>query len=350
MVKTLCQIQPWRRAGKGFCWIFIVGIVGCASPAPEDSEVADFQRERAQESRVQDLNEQLAVQSQVSEAPQDRPPDSYRLGSGDLVEIVVLGAPELNRKVRVDGSGSIGLPLIGEVSVGGLTIDEASREVAKRYEESYIRNPQVSVLVEEYRSRQITVLGAVKNPQVYPVQRNMTLLGTLAMAGGVTDEAGNTVYLTDWVTDPETKNKTRRNVVLNLDELVSNQNESNLELGSDAVVNVPSAGVVYVEGAVKTPGAYDLHGDTTVLKAIAMAGGVLFEAEESGLKLLRLQKDGEFKPEQFDLDALRQDPGNDIALKDGDIVVVETDSFKYAMKTFFDATRGFFGFGYSLNR
>lgn len=339
-------------AGNGLCLLFVLGLLGCGSTTPQkqDAEIADFKRERAQESRLEELNEQLMLQSRGSGPESDkRSAGSYQLGAGDLLDIVVLDVPELNRKVRIDGNGTIALPLIGEVSVESMTVDEASREIAKRYEESYLRNPQVSVLVEEYRSHQITVLGAVREPEVYAVQRQMTLVGALAMAGGVTDKAGDTVYVTDWVTDPDTKKKTRRSLVVSMEELASNQGEqSDLILADEAVINVSSAGVVYVEGAVEDPGSYDLQGNTTVLKAIAMAGGLMFEAEKSGLNLLRLQEDGTFKPEKFDIDTLREDPTTDVELQDGDIVVVETDAFKSVMWGLINTTRGFFGFGIGL--
>lgn len=356
MVMRNCFIHPWRTASRSLYIILVMGLAACSSAGPDKAELADFQRERAQEARVQELNEQLALQGQTEDTavPEGRAMDSYRLGPGDLLDIVVLGVAELNRKVRIDGNGMIGLPLIGEVSVDGLTVEQAGKLVADRYEETYLQNPQVSVLIDEYRSQQITVLGAVRNPEVYAVQRQMTLLGTLAMAGGLTERAGNTVYVKDWVKDPETNERVRRNMVVSLDEMVSSQGRGDVILGNEAVVSVPSAGVVYVEGAVAKPGAYDLQGNTTVLKAIAMAGGLMFEADSGGLKLLRLQQNGEeegqFKPQQFDIDTLRENPGNDIVLQDGDIVVVEASAFKSAVQTLIDTTRGFFGFGYSLNR
>ncbi len=354
MIKNLRLVHPWMLPWT-LCLISVLGLVeGCASSSSQPQEkakaAADIQRERAQETRIEDLNEQLALQSRPSGSDsQDKSADSYRLGPDDLLDIVVLGVPELNRQVRIDSKGSITLPLVGGVSVGGLTVSEASRVVAERYEESYLKDPQVSVLIEEYRSQRITVLGAVNEPEVYAVQRQMTLLGSLAMAGGVTEKASNTVYVTDWVTDPDTQERKRRSLVVSLDELVSKQGQdSDLILGEEAVINVPSAGVAYVEGAVKAPGAYDLRGNTTVLKALAMAGGLLYEAEESGLNLLRQQDDGTYKPRQFDLDSLRENPTNDIELEDGDIVVVESNAFKAGVWRLIDTARGFFGFGFAL--
>lgn len=354
MAKKPSYISPWQTAGCGLLLMLLLSLAGCSSPGPDKSEIANFQRERAEKARTKELNQKMMMKAQSEEqgASEEKSADNYHLGPGDMLDIVVLGVPELNRKARIDGNGVIGLPLIGEVEVGGLTVDDASELIAKRYEKSYLKDPQVSVLIEEYRSQQITVLGAVNNPEVYAVQREMSLLGVLAMAGGVRDDASGTVYVTDWVQDPKTNKRTRRNMVVSLDELVEGNGQDDFKLGNEAVVNVPSAGVVYVEGAVEEPGAYDLKGDTTVLKAIAMAGGTLFEADESGLKLLRLQqegnKKGQFEPVQFDLESLRTNPSNDVALQDGDIVVVEADEFQSALMTLIDTTRGFFGIGYGL--
>lgn len=328
-------------------------LAGCGSVPSRDTEIADFQRDRAQEARVSDLNQQLAMHSLSQNYGIEHRSDSYQLGSGDLVEVTVLGVPELSREVRVDGNGAIALPLINDVNVGGKTVAEASDIVAARYEESYLRDPQVSVLVKEHRSLRITVLGSVKEPKVYPVQRRMGVLEALALAGGLTKEAGRTVYVNDRVRDPDSGEPMRRNLVLNLDELINGgADELNVTLGDGAVINVPEAGVVYVEGAVEKPGVYPLQKNTSVLKAIAMAGGLGFEAEGSAIRVLRVSRDGipQDPMGPIDIENVRQNPESDIELNNGDVVVVETDAFKSALKGFVDTTRGFFGFGYTLNR
>lgn len=347
---------------KGHHWIsrkvllllLALGVAACAGQPAQEATIADFQRERAQQARVDDLNERLALQRHdfTSVAPETTI-DSYRLGRGDLVEVIVLGVPELSREVRVDGNGAITLPLIGEVKVSGETITDASTMVAERYAESYLRDPQVSLLVKEFRSQEITVLGSVKQPKVYAVQRRMGVLEVLAMAGGVTENAGRNVYVSDRVRNPDNDNELiQRNLILNLDELIQGGSEElNIMLGDGAVINVPEAGVVYVEGAVERPGVYSLQRDTTVLKAIAMAGGLQYEAKKSGINVLRASN-GEMddRMEGFDIDFIRQNPHADIELKDGDVVVVETDTFKALMQGLIQTTRGFFGFGYTLNR
>jgi Periplasmic protein involved in polysaccharide export len=254
---------PWRVG------ILVLALVGCASTPPQE-QVSEFQN-KAMQARVDKLNMQLALQSAAAGVPKEAP-ESYRLGPEDLLEVNVFNVPALSREVRVDGQGYVTLPLVGEIAVAGMAIREVENLIAARYEESYLRNPQVSVLIKEHHSHRITVIGAVKEPSVYSVQRKIRLLEALALASGLIKEAGRTVYVTDQVLHPESRQRIQRNLVINLDELIRGDSALNVALGEGAVVNVPQAGVVYVEGAVERPGVYPLQGNTTVLQAVAMGG------------------------------------------------------------------------------
>lgn len=109
----------------------------------------------------------------------------YRIGAQDLLQISVLGVPELSRDVRVNANGQISLPLIGGVQAGGRTIPELEQVVADQLMESYLQNPQVSVFVKEYTSQRVTVEGALNNPGIYPLTGTTTLLQAVALAGGL---------------------------------------------------------------------------------------------------------------------------------------------------------------------
>jgi polysaccharide export outer membrane protein len=109
----------------------------------------------------------------------------YRLGPQDLLEISVLGVPELARSVRVNSNGQISMPLIGGVQAGGLTIPELEQSIADKMRESYLQNPQVSVFVREFTSQRVTLEGAVKNPGIFPITGRTTLLQAIALAGGL---------------------------------------------------------------------------------------------------------------------------------------------------------------------
>lgn len=111
--------------------------------------------------------------------------DEYRIGAQDLIEISVLGVPDLSRTVRVNADGRISLPLVGNVAAGGRTIPELETELAQRYQHDYLQRPQVTVFVKESSSQRITLEGAVKNPGIYPLSGRTSLLQAVAIAGGL---------------------------------------------------------------------------------------------------------------------------------------------------------------------
>lgn len=111
----------------------------------------------------------------------------YRIGPSDLLAVTVFQVQDLNREVRVNNAGQISLPLIGGVEVAGRTVGDAEQEIAGRYRDRYLQNPQVSVFVKEFSSQRVTVSGAVKKPGIYPMSSRLTLLQSLALAEGLND-------------------------------------------------------------------------------------------------------------------------------------------------------------------
>src|SRR5688500_9846515 len=115
---------------------------------------------------------------------------SLRLGPNDLLEITVFEAPELNRSVRVSGSGQISLPLLGEVSASGLTPRELEVALEATLRQRYIRDPHVSVEVSEMQSHAVSVVGAVTKPGVFQIRESRSLLELIARAGGLAPHGG----------------------------------------------------------------------------------------------------------------------------------------------------------------
>ncbi len=113
----------------------------------------------------------------------------YRIGAQDLLEISVFGVEELSRAVRVNSNGQITLPLLGAVMAGGKTIPELEQQLAERYAEGYLQNPQVTVFVTEFTSQRVTVEGSVNKPGIYPLTGRTSLLQAIAMAQGMDDLA-----------------------------------------------------------------------------------------------------------------------------------------------------------------
>ncbi len=115
--------------------------------------------------------------------------DGYRIGPQDVLEISVYQAPDLTKTVQVAQSGTINLPLVGDVRAGGVTARELEQDLTARYGARYLQKPQVTVFVREFNSQRVTLEGAVERPGVYPYRGQMTLLQLVASAGGLKEVA-----------------------------------------------------------------------------------------------------------------------------------------------------------------
>lgn len=322
---------PARAIRAASLLILIAVVAGCASQPSRDSDemdFRDFQNQYETDSEIDGVNEQLlsmAVSTNTSDSV-------YRLGPGDQIGMRVLGVDELSGSYRIDGTGRASLPLIGEVELSGYTVAEAEKALVNIYGENYLRNPVINLRVEDYRSQQFTAVGAVAQPRVYNTERRVTLIEALAMAGGLSGSAGSMVFVTDRVRNPETGSMGTRSVAIAIEDLTGNTaGDSNIVLGESAVVNVPAAGSIFVEGAVQNPGVFTRRGDTTVLKAITMAGGLKFEANRSHLRVLRRNPNtNEWSQQVVEFSEIRESPTADVALGDGDIVMVERGPIRSA--------------------
>jgi polysaccharide export outer membrane protein len=219
--------------------------------------------------------------------------------------------------------------------------------------EKYLRDPHVSVFIKEYRSQQISVIGAVEKPGPYDVTGQKTILSLLGMAGGLKEEAGSLLFL---IRPPQPEAKDSEPMkpstfVIDLEELLIEGNLSlNLLLIHGDVINVPVSGKVFVGGEVRRPGGFPLKGKrVTVSQAIAMAEGLKPEAGGGGAKIFRYSgKGNEREILSADIYAIQKGQTEDPVLKENDILIVP----KHGVKAFFigvlDTVKGLVGFGFSL--
>lgn len=114
---------------------------------------------------------------------------AYRIGPLDVLDISVFRVPELSKTVQVAATGTINLPLVGELPAAGRTAQDIERDLTKRLGAKYLQSPQVNVNIKEYNSQRVTIDGAVKKPGVYPIRGNATLLQMIATAEGLTETA-----------------------------------------------------------------------------------------------------------------------------------------------------------------
>jgi polysaccharide biosynthesis/export protein len=142
----------------------------------------------------QQTNERIRELSTVSKSA----PHEYTIGGGDLLTVSVFEVPELTRDVRVSQAGTISLPLVPtRLHVAGLTETQANQMIADVLQANgLVSHPEVDVRVKEHKSNPITVVGAVQHPMIYEAESNVTLLEVLAAAGGISNDAGETIIVT----------------------------------------------------------------------------------------------------------------------------------------------------------
>jgi polysaccharide export outer membrane protein len=236
----------------------------------------------------------------------------------------------------------INLPLFGEVFVNGLTVSGLEQKLRQLYDK-YIYNPQVGVLVTDYRQR-VSITGAVHKPGEFVISGPKTLIDLLAMAGGVSPTAGTQVHL--YRRGPNGQ----ESYVIDLLVLASNPgsyNDKNINQPIQAgdVVNVPRAGMFFVDGAVKSPGAFPLSRQYSLTQALATAGGVVVDFNSSSISIFR-RKTG-MEPMSFDLDAILAGSTSDPQIEADDVIVVPINTFKYV---YYRVLGQIIGWGFTAGR
>lgn len=279
----------------------------------------------------QQTNEKIERLAVVARAkPVDTP-----VGPGDLLHIDVFDVPELSRDVRVSESGDISFPLIpGKIETSGQTPFQLEHTIEQLLiENGLVSHPQVSVLVREQNSQPVSVVGAVRNPKIYQVMRPTTLLEVLADAGGISDDAGDTVVITR-ASRPNRDDPDEQTIAIRLQDLLESGNPSfNVPVYGGDVVSVTRAGIVYVMGAgVAQPGGYVLqgHGEAvTVLKALALAHGLNGYAKADDSVILRIDPaTGKREEIPVRLKKIEDRKANDLAMKANDILYVPDSTGK----------------------
>ncbi len=233
---------------------------------------------------LESLLAQVPLQQQPLGAPNNLP--AQRIGPNDLLNVVVYGAPELSRTVRVSQDGTIRIPMLKAIfSVAGKLPGELEAVIAAALsQEQILIEPVVTVTVAEYVSRPISVMGAVKQPLTFQAFGNVTLLEALSRAGGLTSEAGSEILLSR--TQPGIDGKSA-NLILRVPvkQLIDQADpELNYALRGGEEIRVPEAGKIFIVGNVKRPGAFPMRDafDTTVLKMLALSEGLLpFATDEA---------------------------------------------------------------------
>jgi polysaccharide biosynthesis/export protein len=331
-----------RKKAPWLLLLVLVLTVQCGNP-PAPAPVVNPQNPQASgpsTGTVEEINQSLSLAAAHSISSSA----DYRIGPDDLVQVTIYNIPETDARLtprtvalRVSQQGIIVVPLIGEVPAKGMTTGELEQELAKRYVK-YIRNPHIGVLITEYRQR-VSVMGAVQKAGVFELNGPRTVIDMLALAGGVSDKAGNQVH----VYRPDGKGG-RFSYVIDLVVLANtaglvmddkNAGMVNMAVQAGDVVNVPQSGMFFVDGAVLKPGSYPLGRKYTLSQALATAGGANLElADSSSVTIFRRRGPDKVESIPVDMEKVMALSAADPQVQPDDVIYVPMSGFKYFVKRF----------------
>ena len=283
-----------------------------------------------------------ALVCRICAAQEDRPPlaqaepnstnlPAQPVGPYDLLMVSVYDSPELTRSVRVSGDGKIRLPMLKQpLKISGMLPDAVGEVITQALiEDGVLIDPIVTVGIAEYHSRPISVAGAVRNPITFQAAGPVTLLEAIAKAGGLDRTAGQEILLTRVAMQEGNPATTTLHI-----PVVSLMNTAdprwNLPLTGGEEIRVPEAGQIFVAGNIAKPGAFSAPDtkDATVIKAVALAGGLLpFYSKQA--YIYRPNPDTGVKQEiPIDMKKILSRHTPDVALQPNDILYIPDDRGK----------------------
>lgn len=218
---------------------------------------------------------------------------NYVIGARDVLTIQVFDQPEIGGKYAVEADGSFSFPMIGRITAAGRTLRQFEEDLKKRLADGYLRNPQVSVAIDQYKSQQIFVLGEVRLAGAVALTGGMTLVEAIARAGSTLPSAAGEVVVVRAPRasgGPVKPDESGAAEVFraSIRDLEAGKLKENIELQDGDTLYVPRADTAFVFGEVKAPGAYPIQKDMTVLQALSLAGGHTEHAALNRITVVRV--------------------------------------------------------------
>jgi polysaccharide export outer membrane protein len=232
----------------------------------------------------------------------------YIVGPQDALTVTVFDEPQLSGRFRVDNDGNFSFPFIGAVKADGLTLRAIEADLRRRLGEGYLKNPQVTIEVDQFRSQNVFVMGEVRSPGKYALSGSVTLIEALAQAGSITSSAGNDVMIVHpkqakaapTLPDQEPDAAVTR---VNLRELEDGKLSENVAIRDGDTIFVPKAEKFFVIGQVRNPGSFALERGMTVLQAVSLAGGITDRGSNRRIQIVRIvdgkKREIDAKPTDF---------------------------------------------------
>jgi polysaccharide biosynthesis/export protein len=266
-----------------------------------------------------------------------------RIGPGDLLDVTVFEAPEMNRTLRVSTRGEISLELLGPVMASGLTPHDLESALQEKLRRKYMKDPHVGVFVRELESHPVSVVGAVNKPGVFQIQGTKTVLEVLSMAGGAAQDAGESVVILRGAAFSEGETTSNHGLPREPSPKIDAVSLWNLMESRDAALNLPvypgdivkvtSGDLVYVVGEVRKPGGFPLKNNQsiTLLQALALAEGATHTAATGQARIVRTDADtGQRIEIPVNLGKILANKASDPGLLPKDILFIPNSSAKSA--------------------
>jgi polysaccharide export outer membrane protein len=218
---------------------------------------------------------------------------NYVVGPEDVLTVTVFNEPALSGRYRVENDGEFSYPFLGRVKAGGTTLADLAAVLRTKLSEGYLRNPQVTVDVDQFRSQSVFVMGEVRSPGKYVLTGSVSLLEVLAQAGSTTPSAGNEVL----VLHPKSPAIEAVSVAapgdaevrrVSLREIEGGRLSQNVPIRDGDTVFVPKAERFFVVGLVRNPGSFAFEDNMTVLQALSLAGGVTERGSSRRVRITRV--------------------------------------------------------------
>ncbi len=333
------------------CSVFML-CFSCAS-APSKTGKGTLESPEAFIQQVESSGQVSSMNEKILKGGTSSRPSSlndYRIGPDDLLEISVFEEEKLNKTVRVSSQGNVSLPLVGVLKVKGMTARELEKEIEDLLAEKYLKNPQVSIFIKDYRNQRISVMGAVVKPGVIDVTGQKAILDLLSLAGGLREDAGQLLFLIRPPNQEQgeapkkdaSEEKKPKTYIIDLEELLMKGDlKSNLVLLHGDVVNVPIRGKMFVGGEVRKQGGFPLSRRMTVSQAIALAEGLTSDAGGSQVKVFRYSgKGSERKVFIVNVYAIQKGKEEDPQVKENDVIMVPRNDGKAIAREVWDFLKG----------
>jgi len=236
--------------------------------------------------------------------------DTYEIGPGDILRVLVLGQPDMSGQMPVDSEGMLTFPILGKIKASDMTTRDLERKLTTLLADGYLRRPEISVTIAEYQSQRVYVTGEVARPGIHALKADRSLLALLGEVGSPTAAAGHEVLVirpprggrpTTAEPPPETTPEPgaeagqaepspspgAETFRISVADLRAGKPEANILLQLGDTIHVPRASQVYVSGQVARPGAYRYESGATVIQMLTVAGGVTPRGSTGRVKIVR---------------------------------------------------------------